>query len=144
MFCEVPAGGLLAGSPSCKKGGCVTYSEKLKDPRWQRKRLEVLQAADFKCWDCGESTQTLHVHHCYYEKGLMPWEYPDEALKCLCEYCHAIRQEVELMIQKDLASLNYDELHKFKQEIMTSVLVVGVDPVANELDKAFWADVPKS
>lgn len=30
----------------------------------------------------------LHVHHNYYQKGRLPWEYPDEALITLCWYCH--------------------------------------------------------
>ena len=30
----------------------------------------------------------LQIHHGYYERGLMPWEYPAEALFCLCDNCH--------------------------------------------------------
>lgn len=30
----------------------------------------------------------LHVHHKYYQKGLFPWEYPDEALITMCWQCH--------------------------------------------------------
>lgn len=30
----------------------------------------------------------LHVHHKYYQKGLLPWEYPNEALTTLCWHCH--------------------------------------------------------
>jgi len=30
----------------------------------------------------------LHVHHCYYVLSNLPWEYPDEALKTLCNWCH--------------------------------------------------------
>ena len=30
------------------------YFEKLKDPRWQKKRLEVFEYYDFKCSNCGE------------------------------------------------------------------------------------------
>lgn len=30
----------------------------------------------------------LEVHHTYYEKGLKPWEYPDDSLKTLCWICH--------------------------------------------------------
>jgi hypothetical protein len=121
----------------------MTYSEKLKDPRWQRKRLEILQANEFKCWDCGEGTQTLHVHHCYYEKGLMPWEYPDDSLKCLCDWCHGLRQEIELMIQKELVGMKYEELYKFKESIMNTTNAVGVEAVVSELDKAFWSDWEK-
>lgn len=30
----------------------------------------------------------LHVHHTYYQKGKLPWEYPDSSLQCLCASCH--------------------------------------------------------
>jgi hypothetical protein len=30
----------------------------------------------------------LHVHHKYYQSGLYPWEYPDDALLTLCVVCH--------------------------------------------------------
>ena len=30
----------------------------------------------------------LNVHHKYYIKGKAPWEYEDDALITLCEYCH--------------------------------------------------------
>ena len=30
----------------------------------------------------------LHVHHTYYIKDLMPWQYNDKALKSLCLKCH--------------------------------------------------------
>jgi len=67
----------------------ATYFEKLKDPRWQKKRLEVLQAADFHCQSCGDGTSTLHVHHKQYFKGREPWEYDARQLAVLCEDCHA-------------------------------------------------------
>jgi len=57
-----------------------SYAEKLKDPRWQRKRLEVMKRADFACENCGDRESTLNVHHGYYEPGLDPWEYSDNAL----------------------------------------------------------------
>lgn len=63
-----------------------TYSEKLKDPRWQRKRLEVMQRANWRCELCGDPLSTLHVHHLGYERGKEPWEHED--LACLCEHHH--------------------------------------------------------
>lgn len=65
-----------------------SYYEKLKDPRWQKKRLKILERAGFKCEYCGASDKTLHVHHGYYEKWLDPWEYEDSTLWCLCVDCH--------------------------------------------------------
>jgi hypothetical protein len=65
-----------------------SYFEKLKDPRWQRRRLEVLELNSWSCENCGETSKTLHVHHGYYENGKEPWEYDDLSLHVVCEDCH--------------------------------------------------------
>ena len=72
-----------------------TYQDQLRDPRWQRKRLQILSAADFKCEDCGDASTELNIHHSAYLKGQPAWEHPDELLHCLCRPCHKTRQEVE-------------------------------------------------
>lgn len=69
-----------------------TYWELLKDPRWQKKRLEVLNDANWTCEKCKSADKTLHVHHKLYEKGLKPWEYENELLQCLCETCHTMEE----------------------------------------------------
>lgn len=65
-----------------------SYSDKLRDPRWQRKRLEIMQRDGFKCQECGRTTETLHVHHLRYPKGVEPWDVRSELLVTLCHYCH--------------------------------------------------------
>lgn len=65
-----------------------TYSEKLKDPRWQRKRLEILERDNFTCQYCDSKENTLHVHHKLYLKGKSPWEYNDKIYVTLCDDCH--------------------------------------------------------
>jgi hypothetical protein len=79
----------------------MTYREQLLHPNWQRKRLEVLQAAEFKCSCCYDGESTLHVHHKRYIKGRMAWEYEGEELAALCESCHG--QEHERMRGFDVA-----------------------------------------
>lgn len=69
----------------------MKYWQKLKDPRWQRKRLEVLERDEFKCVVCEDDMNTLHVHHRRYCKD--PWDSPLEDLETLCERCH---ENVEL------------------------------------------------
>jgi len=64
-----------------------SYAELLKDPRWQKIRLEVFQRADWQCEQCSDRTTELHVHHTFYD-GREPWEYPENSLKCLCKTCH--------------------------------------------------------
>ena len=68
------------------------YKEFLKDGRWQRKRLEIMQRDDFKCKQCG-ATNDLQVHHLRYFNGRKPWEYSNEDLVTLCGKCHSLAHE---------------------------------------------------
>src|SRR4051794_36351337 len=65
------------------------YADLLRDPRWQRKRLEILKRDDFRCQACHDDSSTLNVHHCYYEYDNDPWDYEDKSLVTLCESCHS-------------------------------------------------------
>jgi len=66
----------------------MTYSDKLKSPRWQRKRLEIMQRDNFKCCICDNVEKELNVHHLYYIKDTDPWDYDDECYVTLCVDCH--------------------------------------------------------
>lgn len=59
-----------------------------RDPRWQKKRLEIMEAWEFKCSMCDAADKPLNVHHKIYRKGAAPWEYSSRDLECLCENCH--------------------------------------------------------
>lgn len=63
-----------------------TYSEKLLDHRWQKKRLEVMSRDNFKCRICDGTDKTLHVHHLTYSKE--PWDASLNQLLTLCDLCH--------------------------------------------------------
>jgi hypothetical protein len=65
-----------------------SYSEKLKDPRWQKRRLDIMNRDSFTCRYCSDTTSTLHVHHIKYVSGLEPWDYPEYFLITICESCH--------------------------------------------------------
>ena len=66
----------------------MTYSEKLRDPRWQKKRLLIMKRDKFKCLLCGDKKTTLNVHHLKYTGN--PWEAENENLQTLCQECHGI------------------------------------------------------
>lgn len=83
-----------------------SYYQKLKDPRWQRKRLEMLSAAEFTCQSCFDSSSTLHVHHTRYIKGRDPWEYEDRELWVLCEDCHSSLHEAREMLDRALSAIH--------------------------------------
>lgn len=95
-----------------------SYSDKLKDPRWQKRRLLVFQRDDFTCLSCGNNRDTLHVHHIRYIPGLDPWEYEMHMLITYCEICHntehLIGNDIR-MISIDLLNLNKIYIHQLAQ-----------------------------
>lgn len=64
----------------------VPYIELLRDPRWQKKRLQVMERDGFECTNCGDTKTTLNVHHLRYTGK--PWEAHLADLTTLCEVCH--------------------------------------------------------
>ena len=64
----------------------MTYSDKLKDPRWQKKRLQILERDEWACVKCSDMKSTLHIHHSKYNGN--PWESDNKDLFTLCEECH--------------------------------------------------------
>ena len=64
----------------------MNYSDKLKDPRWQRKRLEILNRDNFSCSECEDASTQLQIHHKKYYGE--PWEADNSDLITLCEHCH--------------------------------------------------------
>ena len=76
----------------------MSYSDKLKDPRWLSKRSGLIQKELCLCNDCGDFFQGgrgLEAHHCWYEFGKEPWDYPDDCFLVLCRKCHKERQKVQ-------------------------------------------------
>ena len=68
----------------------MEYKEKLKDPRWKKRRLQILERDFFICQKCGHKSNSNHVHHVVYISGHEPWEYNDEYLITLCKRCHEL------------------------------------------------------
>lgn len=105
------------------------YWELLKDPRWQRKRLEIMQRAGFACEECGDNISTLNVHHKIYRKGAMPWEYENAELQCLCEHCHeeqhGLRTRLNEAIARFAAIDRLEMLLGFAEGILAEDAVFG-------------------
>lgn len=68
----------------------MTYSEKLKNPSWQKKRLQILERDEFTCLICGDTETELHIHHKEYIKGHEPWDYEDTNFVTACKHCHEL------------------------------------------------------
>ncbi len=65
-----------------------SYKELLRDPRWQKKRLEIFERDNWRCTKCQNGAEELHAHHKRYIKGRKPWEYPNEMIVTLCDTHH--------------------------------------------------------
>lgn len=70
----------------------MTYSKKLASPKWQRKRLEILNRDNFTCQSCGSDKYELHVHHFKYSNTGKPEDVNDEDLITYCSHCHLITE----------------------------------------------------
>ena len=68
----------------------MEYKEQYKHPKWQKKRLEILERDDWKCQSCGNIKSTLHVHHKEYIKDNKIWDYDNNNFITYCESCHEI------------------------------------------------------
>jgi hypothetical protein len=95
----------------------IRYSEKLKDPRWQKKRLKILERDEFACNDCGDTESTLMVHHLKYAGD--PWEIEDKYLITLCEDCH----ESEHESRKEAMNCLNDKLSCYLSYELTSISI---------------------
>ena len=93
------------------------YSKKLRDPRWQKKRLEIMERDEFSCRMCGDNSSTLNVHHCYYDNK-EPWAYESSSLITLCEECHKSESAakidknalINIMSSKGMMSHHFNEI----------------------------------
>ncbi len=74
-----------------------TYSDKLTDPRWQKKRLRVFERDNWKCVQCKRKDVSLHVHHKKYHKSGDPWRTDIQSLETLCSSCHEMEKNDGLL-----------------------------------------------
>ena len=75
------------------------YEELLKDPRWQKIKLEIFQRADWQCEQCRDKTTELHVHHTFYD-GRNFGNTLNDSLKCLCKTCHNSEHYKKMRMQR--------------------------------------------
>jgi 5-methylcytosine-specific restriction endonuclease McrA len=68
------------------------YQEKLRQPAWQKKRLEIFARDNCRCTNCGSINKELQIHYIDYLKNFKPWQYPDDMLTTLCSSCHLMEK----------------------------------------------------
>lgn len=91
-----------------KKSEYIDYSEQYKHPKWQKKRLEILELHKYTCEKCNNEEKTLHVHHTRYIKGRNIWEYDNDIFECLCEDCH---KKIHDKTKEQYIPYEYEEIY---------------------------------
>lgn len=86
----------------------MTYTKQLQDPRWQKKRLEVLERDDWRCKKCGDKKTELQVHHIKYHKKA--WDTPLKHLDTLCAHCHVCVEGIKKLDKKYDLKFDYNAL----------------------------------
>jgi len=80
----------------------MSYLELLRHPKWQKKRLLILERDNFTCCYCSDKETELQIHHLKYHKN--PWDAKDEYLLTLCKDCHglvtAFKDFVNISVEK--------------------------------------------
>ena len=102
----------------------MKYWQKLQDPRWQKKRLQIMERDGFKCRDCSDDKSSLQVHHCAYREE--PWDAPNDALMTLCANCHENRQSAEratvILLRRAFSKMTVLEIRQLKSFFRAKLL----------------------
>ena len=124
----------------------MKYSEELKSPKWQRKRLEVLNRDNFTCCLCGDTETELHVHHLKYNGK--PYESDIQDLETLCWVCHNYNtfQHKEIIIEFSIDPKTHVKNHTTKtlliSEFIDQIILYEIDSEKRELNYlvSFWKE----
>lgn len=106
----------------------ISYSEKLRDPRWQKLRLLIFQRDEWTCQSCGCTENNLQVHHLKYLPGIEPWEYEHHYLVTYCDKCHETDHLIGNTISESLYELIRADKIYIKPLAQLTILIENYEP----------------
>lgn len=116
------------------------YREYFKDPRWQKKRLEILNRDEFMCQRCYGTETELHIHHRLYKQNKKPWEYDNDLLLTLCKDCHAN----EKTMKTSICALSETMKKKFLSAEVTDLAIAFFSAELQHLPDVFMSALTKT
>lgn len=136
----------------------MKYAEKLKDPRWQKLRLEIFERDEWICQSCHDDENTLVVHHLSYEYGKEPWEYPLDNFMTLCQDCHdreyQERDRYEKQLLRAIRGRGFlvDDLSRFvtaflnvkmsyPPEVTATMIEFAITEATGKVNGLYWEDL---
>ena len=122
--------------------GQKDYMAKLRDPRWQKHKNEVLERDCYTCTWCRAGLndgRNLQVHHGFYSREFeSPWEYPKASLFTLCEKCHEQAEVLKRQVLERLGHLHPKYHHHIYNDLLAAVEALKEGEPFEPLD-APWA-----
>lgn len=124
----------------------LSYAEKLKSPKWQKKRLEILNLKGFKCEACGDEENQIQVHHRFYLKGREPWQYDNDVFQVLCEKCHEKlhakdKQELIITLEEEKLLSLIREIILQDRDFYEDILFVLSEMKSDLFISVLWKDI---
>ncbi len=108
-----------------KKG----YSRKLANPKWQKKRLKILNRDKFTCKLCNDQDTELQVHHLKYTVD-EPHLEPEINLITYCDDCHRLVESIK-KIRIAEQKFKIGSLVKFKSPIGATYFIQDTEDRIN-------------
>lgn len=126
-----------------------TYYQKLQSPKWQKKRLEILNRDNFTCVKCGDTETQLHVHHKKYTKE--PYDAPNKDLETLCKHCHKLHHLIKddgMTVTHVFKTVSDDGYYiafifRIEESDCTVLLTIINDNIENKIFFKYNSDVVK-
>jgi hypothetical protein len=113
----------------------MKYREQLKDPRWQKKRLKILERDGWKCTECGNDKMELQIHHLKYHGS--PWEVDDAYLKTLCANCHSKESNQPKKYNKEVTVDTNPEPHEQNVNLVWQAYTKKLDKIKSPAAHSF-------
>jgi 5-methylcytosine-specific restriction endonuclease McrA len=105
----------------------MTYQEQLLTLEWSELRFKILVRDLFMCQFC-DSHNMLNVHHLFYIKNRMAWEYNQNMLITLCSIHHKLEHK-SLLILKD---------YNIKEQLTSGMLAMDIIIKINEEEQVYF------
>lgn len=99
----------------------IEFKDQYNHPNWQKKRLEIFKRDKFKCVLCESKNKTLHVHHRYYKRAVMIWDYDNKCYLTVCQGCHEYLHEVQDILNEELSKIDPMYLECFAKSNLRKV-----------------------
>lgn len=99
----------------------IKFEEQYKHPKWQEVRARIFKRDKFKCRLCEIDGRQLHLHHRYYKRATMVWDYPDECFITVCQQCHNYLHDVQDILNVQLSKIDPMYLECFAKSDLRKV-----------------------